>query len=71
MLQALSMAATGSLRSLSARINTIADDQAVPLLETGVILSMPSIIVSPKLDDIQQCISAAVREVRLQNVSTI
>lgn len=63
------MAVTGSFRYLASRIAVPADDQAMPLLETGVILSMPSVVVSPKLDDIQQCITSVVREVRLLHMS--
>lgn len=62
LLQALSAAVSRSLSALQRQLLPTTS-QGPSLLETGVILSMPHVIVSPKLEAIQHCIDNIVQEV--------
>ena len=61
-MQAMSSGVVSSLNALARRVF---HRRGSPLLETAVILSMPIMTISPKLQEIQQCIDNVVQEVRL------
>ena len=64
-MQAVSMAVQSSLDALCSRLLPATAETALPLLETGISLSVPHMVVSPRLQEILQCLDTVVAEVKL------
>lgn len=63
--QAVLSAIIGSLRLMWRKLTAPAGANTMPMLEVGVILSVPNLIITPSLDVIKQTIIRIVQEVSL------